>query len=61
MIASSVWADRVAKYVRDVAVPCGFARAWWELCAFHWNPWNRETCRCKRGVLLVSGIVGGFV
>ena len=29
-IASSVWADRVANYVRDVAVPCGFARPWWE-------------------------------
>ena len=31
MIASSVWADRVANYVRDVAVPCGFARPWWEI------------------------------
>ena len=29
-IASSVWADRVANYVRDVAVPCGFARPWWK-------------------------------
>jgi len=28
MIASSVWADRVANYVRDVAVPSGFARSW---------------------------------
>ena len=28
---SSVWADRVAIYVRDVAVPCGFARPWWKL------------------------------
>ena len=27
----SVWADRVAKYVRDVAAPCGFARSWWEV------------------------------
>ena len=31
MIASSVWADRVARSVRDVAVPCGFARSWWEV------------------------------
>ena len=28
---SSVWADRAANYVRDVAVPCGFARPWWEV------------------------------
>ena len=27
-IASSVWANRVANYARDVAVPCGFARSW---------------------------------
>ena len=31
MIASSVWADRVASYVRDVAMSCGFARSLWEV------------------------------
>ena len=30
MIACSVWADRVANYVRD-AVPYRFARPWWEV------------------------------
>ena len=26
-----MWADRAANYVRDVAVPCGFARPWWKV------------------------------
>ena len=30
-IASSVRAERVANYVRDVAVPRGFARPWWRV------------------------------
>ena len=29
--ASSVWADRVANDVRDVAVPLGFAQPWWKV------------------------------
>ena len=37
-IASSVWADRVVNYVRDVAVPCGFARPGWEV--FAWRQWG---------------------
>ena len=31
MTASSVWADRVATDVRDVAVPLGFAQPWWKV------------------------------
>ena len=31
MIASSLWADRVANYVRDVVVPCAFAGPWWKV------------------------------
>ena len=32
MFASSVWRAVWPKYVRDVAVPSGFARPWWEVC-----------------------------
>ena len=62
-IASSVWADRVANYVRDVAAPCGFARSWWEVRLRGAVPLKkkRETCWCKRGVSLVSGMIGGIV
>ena len=63
MIASSVWADRAANYVRHVAVPCGFARSWWEVSAFAWRraTGERETCWCKHVVSLVSGMIGGIV
>ena len=26
-----MWADRVANYAHDVAVPRGFARPWWKV------------------------------
>ena len=62
-IASSVWADRVASYVRDVAVPCGLARMVLVGSAFTWRraTGERETCWCKLGVSLVSGMIGGIV
>ena len=46
-------------YVRDVAVPCGFARPRWEVRLR--GTGERETCWCKRGVSLVSGMIGGIV
>ena len=55
MIASSVWADRVANYVRDVAVS---RRPWWKVRLRGAVP---ETYWCKRGVSLVSGMIGGIV
>ena len=53
----SVWADRVANYVRDVAVPCGFARPWWEVRLRGAVPLGSA----KRGVPLVSGMIAGIV
>ena len=42
------------KYVRDVTAPLGFAFAWRRATG------ERETCWRKRGVSLVSGIIGGI-
>ena len=61
MIACSVWADRVANYVRDVAVPCGFARPWWKVRLRGAVPsGSAKRAWCKCGVSLVNGIIGGF-
>ena len=50
----TVWRN----YVRDVAVPLGFARPWWEVCL---RGAERETRWCKRGVSLVSGMTDGIM
>ena len=102
MCGQNVWPH----YVRDVAVPCGFARPWWKVrlhgavplgtqyraiglllgcgqtvwritsvmsqghiyaalveSAFAWGraTGECETCWCKRGVSLVSAMIGGIV
>ena len=61
MIASSVWADRVAKLrswcrsaMRICAALVGSAFAWRR------STGERESCWCKRGVSLVSGMIGGI-
>ena len=58
-----MWAESAAKDVRDVAVPCGFARPWWEVRLRGVVPVHgeRETCWRKRAVSLVSGMIGGIV
>ena len=45
--------------VRDVAAPLGFARSWWKVRLRATG--ERETCWCKRGVSLVSGMIGGIM
>ena len=42
-------------YVRDVAVPLGFARPWRRATG------ERETRWCKRGVSLVRGRIDGIM
>ena len=46
------------KYVRDVAVPLGFAWPWWEVRLRGAVPLGTAKHGRKRGVSLVSGIIG---
>ena len=60
-LASIVWADRVANYGRDVAVPCGFVRPWWKMRLRGAVPLGsakhagvNAACRWRAGCLAVS-------
>ena len=48
-------------YDRDVAVPLGFARPVGSAFAWRRATGERETCWCKRGMSLVSGMIGGIM
>ena len=52
-----MWADRVANYVRDVAVPCGFVL--WKVRLRGAVP--PGSAKHAGGVSLVSGMIGGIV
>ena len=59
MCGQTVW----PKYVRDVAVPLGFARPWLEVRLRGAVPLGsaKHAGGRKRGVSLVSGIIGGIM
>ena len=60
--ASSAWRAVWRNYVRDVAVPCGFAQPWWKVHLRGAVPLGeRETRWCKRGAPLVRGMMGGIM
>ena len=52
----TVWRN----YVCDVVLPLGFARPGWEV-RLRGAAGERETCWCKRGVSLVSGMSGSIM
>ena len=62
MFTCSVWADRVAKLRSLCCSAIGICAALVE-SAFAWRraTGERETCWCKRGVSLVSGVICGIV